>query len=124
MPPGSADALRRVRTICLALPEVTERASHGAPTFFIREKRSFASFADNHHGDGRIAVWCAAPSGVAERLIAEEPARFFRAAYVAHLGWVGMRVDNAPDWKVVRAVLDDAYETIAAKLLKRSARRN
>lgn len=47
-------ALKRARKLCLGLPEVNERPSHGAPTFFIREKRSFVMFLDNHHGDGRL----------------------------------------------------------------------
>jgi hypothetical protein len=29
-----------MRAICLALPEVTERLSHGAPTWFVRDKSS------------------------------------------------------------------------------------
>ena len=31
-------ALARVRKHCLALPDVNERLSHGAPTFFIRQE--------------------------------------------------------------------------------------
>jgi hypothetical protein len=33
--------LGRVRELCLALPETSERLSHGAPTFFVRGKRAF-----------------------------------------------------------------------------------
>ncbi|MFL6115922.1 MAG: MmcQ/YjbR family DNA-binding protein, partial [Catenulispora sp.] len=43
-------ALERLRAICLALPEVEERLSHGEPTWFVRGKRSFAMFCDHHHG--------------------------------------------------------------------------
>jgi predicted DNA-binding protein (MmcQ/YjbR family) len=114
------DALRRIRRICLALPDVTERASHGMPTFFIRDRRTFVTFANNHHKDGRIAVWCAAPPGAAETLIGADPLRFFRAAYVAHLGWVGLRLDVDPDWKLVAAIVDDAYHTVAAKLPRKT----
>ena len=57
----SVRALARVRKICLALPEVNERPSHGAPTFFVRDKKTFVMFHDDHHGDGRLAIWCAAP---------------------------------------------------------------
>ena len=49
-------SLTRVREICLSLPETSERLSHGGPTFFIRGKRSFVTFMDNHHGDGRLAL--------------------------------------------------------------------
>src|SRR5712691_1056292 len=50
--------LAHIRKICLALPETSERPSHGAPTFFIRGKRAFVTYHDNHHGDGRLAIWC------------------------------------------------------------------
>ena len=36
--------LSRIRSACLALPETSERLSHGAPTFFVRGKRAFERF--------------------------------------------------------------------------------
>jgi hypothetical protein len=63
--------LARIRKICLALPETSERLSHGAPTFFVREKRAFLMVLTNHHGDGRFAIWCAAPDGVQQALVAD-----------------------------------------------------
>lgn len=63
----AAQALKRVRALCLALPETSERLSHGTPTFFIRDKKTFVSFWDKHHGDGRVAIWCAAPAGMRKR---------------------------------------------------------
>jgi hypothetical protein len=42
--------LERVRTLCLALPEVTERLSHGSPTWFVRGKKTFVMYLDDHHG--------------------------------------------------------------------------
>ena len=59
MPTRAERALEKVRTICAALPEVEERPSHGAPTFFYRGKKTFVMFHDDHHGDGRLAIWCA-----------------------------------------------------------------
>jgi len=35
------NSLERVRATCLGLPEVTERLSHGAPSFFVRGKTCF-----------------------------------------------------------------------------------
>ena len=58
-----AKVLGKLREICLALPETSERLSHGAPSFFVREKRAFLMVLTNHHGDGRFAIWCAAPDG-------------------------------------------------------------
>ena len=62
-------ALAKVREICLGFPEVTERPSHGAPSFFIRGKKTICMFHDDHHGDGRLAVWCPAFPGVQEELV-------------------------------------------------------
>src|SRR5262245_58820468 len=69
--------LERVRELCLALPETSERPSHGAPTFFVRGKRSFLMVLTNHHGDGRFAIWCAAAPGMQQLLVEADPERFF-----------------------------------------------
>jgi hypothetical protein len=70
---------KRLRSICLALPEVSERLSHGAPSFFVREKRCFLMLFDDHHGDGRFAIWCAAPEGDQQLLVGADEQRFFSA---------------------------------------------
>ena len=69
MPRAASTPLARVRRICLSLPETTERKSHGAPSFFVRDKKCFLMLLDNHHGDGRFAIWCAAPPGNQELLV-------------------------------------------------------
>jgi hypothetical protein len=66
-------ALAEVRAACLALPEVTERLSHGSPTFFVRGKKTFVMFLNDHHGDGRLALWVAAAPGVQAEMVDEEP---------------------------------------------------
>jgi hypothetical protein len=113
----SRDPLDRVRTACLALPAVVERSSHGAPTFFAGGKKTFVMFMNDHHGDGRVALWCAAPAGAQQELLAENPARFFRPPYVGHRGWLGIRVDGQPDWDEVSEIIEDAYRTVASKAL-------
>jgi hypothetical protein len=110
-------ALDRMRKLCLALPETTERLSHGAPTWFIRDKKTFVMFLDDHHGDGRLAIWCAAPAGVQELLIEEEPVRFFRPPYVGHRGWLGVRLDVEVDWDEMAGIVEDAYRIVAPKQL-------
>ena len=104
-------ALKRVRALCLALPEATERLSHGAPCFFV--KKSFVMFLNDHHGDGRLAIWCAAPEGAQEAMIGADPERFFRPPYVGPSGWVGVRLDVRPNWDEIAGVIDDAYRTVA-----------
>lgn len=113
------DALARVRAACLALPETTERLSHGAPSFFFRDRSTFVMFHDDHHGDGRLAIWCAAPDGVQELLVEQEPDRFFRPPYVGHRGWLGVRLDVDPDGDELAVIIEDAYRRIAPPALVR-----
>ncbi|MGW6495001.1 MmcQ/YjbR family DNA-binding protein [Nonomuraea angiospora] len=110
------DALERLRALCLALPEVTERLSHGEPTWFVRGKKTFVMFADHHHDD-RLAFWCAAPPGAQGELVAEAPERFFRPPYVGHRGWLGVYLDVEVDWAEVTEIVADAYRQIAPKSL-------
>jgi hypothetical protein len=114
--------LERVRALCLALPEVTERLSHGAPTWFIRGRRSFATFQDDHHGDGRLALWCAAPEGMQAALIAGEPEHYFRPPYVGHRGWIGVHLDRGLDFNEIAGAIEDAYAEVAPASLVERAR--
>lgn len=107
--------LERVRSVCLALPETSERLSHGEPTFFVH-KKVFVMFADNHHGDGRIAVWLPVPPGLQTELIAGEPQTYFRPPYVGVRGWVGIELANISD-EDLRFHIEVAWELIAPKRL-------
>lgn len=114
-----------VREISLSLPETTERPSHGEPTFFVRGKRSFATVWDSHHGDGRFALICAAPSGMQATLVEADPERFFVPAYVGHRGWIGVRLDRGFDRHEIAGILEDAYAEVApTKLVEAAARRD
>ena len=114
--------LGRIRTICLELPETSERLSHGAPTFFVRGKRAFLMVLTNHHGDGRFAIWCAAPEGIQQALVEADPERFFVPPYVGHRGWLGMRLDRALDWDELAGIAEDAYAEVAPAQLLNAAR--
>ena len=105
--------LDRVRAICVALPEATERPSHGAPTWFVAGKKTFVMFHDDHHGDGILGLWCAAPPGVQGQLVDEEPDRFYVPAYVGHRGWIGVRLDRSPEWSEIAEIIEDAYRAVA-----------
>ena len=109
--------LERIRRICLALPEVSERLSHGAPTFFVRGKRAFVMVLTNHHGDGRFAIWCAAPDGLQATLVEADPERFFIPPYVGHRGWLGVRLDRALDWDELTGIVEDAFAEVAPRAL-------
>ena len=113
----SAETLERVRALCLGLPEVNERSSHGMPTFFIRDRKTFVNYVDNHHGDGILALWCACPEGLRPMLVEGDPEQFFIPPYVGHRGWIGVRLDRDPQWTVVADIIEDAYREIAPKTL-------
>ena len=111
------DALAHVRAICLALPEVTERPSHGSPAWFVRDKKTLVMFLDDHHGDGRLALWVPAPPGAQADMVEEEPDRFFVPPYVGGRGWVGVRLDRDVDWDEVGGIVTDAFRLVAPKRL-------
>ena len=111
----AADAeeqLARLRSACLALPQTSERPSHGGPAFFIRDKKCFVMFLDDHHQDGRLAIWCAAPDGVQAELVETDPERFFRPPYVGHRGWLGVHLRTVDDDELA-AIVTEAFRTVA-----------
>ena len=114
--------LGRVRAFCLALPETSERLSHGAPTFFVRGKRAFVMVPTDHHGDGRLAIWCAAPEGVQAMLVDADSGRFFVPPYVGHRGWLGVRLDRGFDDDEIAGIVEDAYAMVAPARLVAEAR--
>jgi hypothetical protein len=108
-----SDAERRVREICLALPGVTEKPSHGSPAFFAG-KQFVMLWSDGHHDHEFPHIWCAAAVGEQEALVGSSD-RFFRPPYVGHRGWVGMRLDGDVDWAEVAEVCTDAYRLVAPR---------
>jgi hypothetical protein len=117
-----ARILAAVGEICLALPETSERPSHGEPTFFIQGKRSFATVWDSHHADGRFALICAAPAGMQAALVGADPERFYVPPYVGHRGWIGVRLDHGFDRDEIAGIVEDAYAEVAPPKLVEAAR--
>lgn len=105
--------LKRVRLICGMIPGTIEKLSHGAPTFFT-PKRVFAMFANNHHGDGHIAVWVPAAPGAQATLIEEAPDTYFRPPYVGVAGWVGVELSKTDD-EQLGALIREAFRLVTAK---------
>jgi predicted DNA-binding protein (MmcQ/YjbR family) len=112
----NASPLPALRDLCLALPEVTEKLSHGEPTWF-GGKRTFVMYADRHH-DQRVAFWCAAPDGAQELLVRLAPEKFFRPPYVGVRGWLGVYLDVAVDWDEIADLVLDAYRQIATPRMR------
>ena len=112
------DPLEKLRKLCLALPETTERISHGEPTWFVRGKKVFVMYSDHHHDD-RLAFVCAAPDGAQETLVGTDPERFYVPAYVGHRGWLGVYLDvPGVDWDQIADLVVEAYRVVAPKRLQ------
>jgi hypothetical protein len=111
------DLDQAVREVCLWLPEAEEFLSHGSPNFRVRGK-TFATYAVNHHGDGRVALWLNALPGSQELHVRAEPAHFFVPPYVGPRGWLGVIVDGGVAWKRVAALVREAYEKAAPAELR------
>jgi hypothetical protein len=106
-----------VRGICLALPEVAETVSHGSPEYRVG-KRSFATYAVNHHGDGRVALWLRMPPGAQSLYVDAEPDYFFVPPYVGPRGWLGVELDRGLAWPRIDALVREAYGHTAPQHLR------
>jgi len=105
--------------MCRELPESREQDSWGRPTFRTPQ-RLYAMFMCDHHGDGRVALWCRAPAGAQSSLVAAEPDRFFVPPYVGPSGWIGidlLRVGEAETAYFLR----EAWRLAAPRMLRRLA---
>lgn len=118
----ATDHLPRLRQVCLSLPEVEERISHGEPAWFVRGRKQFVTFADHHHDD-RVAFWCAAPEGAQRMLVESHPDRFIVPPYVGGRGWVGCYLDGSVDWDELDDIVLDAYLTVAPAGLRARVKR-
>jgi hypothetical protein len=117
----SEKQLKRVRRMCMDLPECTEKLSHGEPTFFVN-KKVFVIFADNHHDDGRLAVWLPVAMGEQELLIEASPETFFKPPYVGTRGWVGIELKHISNNDLASFIMG-AWKLIAPKRLHKNLER-
>jgi predicted DNA-binding protein (MmcQ/YjbR family) len=112
------DLATALRELCLAFPETDWIVSHGAPNFRVRGK-SFATYQLNHHGDGRVALWLAAPPGAQQLYTEMESQAYFVPPYVGPRGWLGIELDKVP-WVTVAKRVREAFAEAAPKSVLRS----
>jgi len=108
-----------VREICLSFPEAEEAPTHGFPNYKVRGK-SFAMYAVNHHGDGRVSLWLNSPSGAQDIHVRGEPRHFFVPPYVGPRGWLGVNLDKGLSWNRIAVLVREAYEKVAPPKLSES----
>ncbi|MDI3285798.1 MmcQ/YjbR family DNA-binding protein [Polyangium sp. 15x6] len=118
----SEAAFERIRAICLALPGTAEVTKHARPCFAVHDK-TFVMFMDNHHGDGRLALWCKATPDAQQMVIDSDPSRFFVPPYVGRQGWIGARLDRDPDWGAITAIVEEAHRLAAPRSTRKSVPR-
>ena len=110
------DRLERLRTICLALPEATEKVAWGDPTWRVRNK-IFTMQKGNVEG-GTPSIWLKVEDGGQAVLVESKPERFFVPPYVGHKGWVGIDMARGRiPWGLVEELIRDSYRLIAPKRL-------
>ena len=82
----------------------------------------FVMFLDDHHADGRLAVWCKATHDEQRARVASDPDVFFIPPYVGVKGWVGARLDcPTVDWIDLAILLEQGWTDIAPKRMARDA---
>lgn len=109
--------LVRLTKLCLAFPEAARELAGQHARFQVRDK-TFAWYLDDHHGDGIVSVSCKMALDENREVAALDPARFYLPAYMAHRGWIALRLDVAKiDWNEVEELVTESYRRIAPKRL-------
>ncbi len=108
------DLLEKTRKLCLGLPQTSEKEAWGGPTFRVKGKM-FAMYMDQHHGDGRVALWVNADAGARDALVEADPRRFFVPPYMGPRGWLGVRLDKRLGWRRIGDIVEEAWRRTAPK---------
>ena len=116
-PNNRPELLEKVRSLCLSFPETSEKQAWGGPTFRVKGKM-FVMYMDDHHGDGRVALWCKADAEDRDGIVAGDPARFFVPPYVGPKGWLGVRLDKRLAWNRVSAIVEQSWCLAAPKKVR------
>jgi predicted DNA-binding protein (MmcQ/YjbR family) len=106
---GHADAMKRIRALCLDLPESTEVEAWGHPTFRAGKKL----FAALGHDAGELTLGMKMSFERQDELLKD--ARFYPTPYAARLGWVSLRIDGKCDWDEIGGLIEEAYRQVALK---------
>ncbi|MBO9552983.1 MmcQ/YjbR family DNA-binding protein [Cellulomonas sp.] len=112
-----AEARRRIGDVVARLPEATAEVDpYGNTGFFTRGKR-FAWILPDHHGDGRLALWCKADRHEQQAIVARDPDRYFVAPYMGRHGWVAAHLDKAhsPDWAELEEIVETGWRMSATR---------
>ena len=115
-----SDPFAAVRRHCLAIDGVTEKLSHGSPSFFAKGTPSrtgpcFVMCMDDHHGSGILGLWLAAPAGAQQAAVGTDPDTFFVPPYVGGRGWLGVRMDRTLSDEELFELIDEAHGAVCPR---------
>jgi predicted DNA-binding protein (MmcQ/YjbR family) len=114
-PMASPEALhKKLREICLPLPEVAETVKWGH-TVFVAGKKMFAVIGG--HNDQPTIGFKTTFAKQAELVNRRE---FYPSPYAAKHGWVTMDASGKVDWEEVAGFLKESYRLVALKRMLKS----
>jgi predicted DNA-binding protein (MmcQ/YjbR family) len=100
--------LQKLRSLCLSLPETSEKASWGHPNFRAG-KKTFVAF---ERVKGRASMAFRLDRHEVDRLL--ERKDFFVTPYGRGL-WVSLWADPPSDWRTVERLVQRSYRVVALK---------
>jgi predicted DNA-binding protein (MmcQ/YjbR family) len=107
-----AEVLKKLRKVCLSLPEATETVTWRHPTFQVDGK----TFSVLEEYKGELGVCVKVEKELQDIFLKDN--RFFRTPYIGKQGWVTLRVHSAKlNWKEIRDLLAGSYRLVASKRL-------
>jgi len=102
--------LKRLRQICVALPETSEVTAWGHPNFKVA-KKTFAAF-EKYKGEWAIAFKAEKEH---QQFLVGTDERFYVSPYVGKDGWVSMKIRDGVDWAQVKTLIAESYRLTATK---------
>lgn len=102
--------LKKMRDICMKLPEVTEGTQFGSPCFKAGKK----TFCNLHRWEGEteLQAWVGADRQAA---LTSFDDRYRIPAYIGHNGWISFDLSGKPSWTEVESLVRESYRHFALK---------
>ena len=114
----SAERRAQLVEICQSFPKVEDEVAGDQHIAFRINKRIFAYYLFDHHGDGRIAFCFKSSLSEQRRQVRDDPDNFFVPPYLGSKGWIAIRLDSDEvDWEIVRQFARRAYQALAPRKL-------
>ena len=105
--PTEESVLERLRGICSALPDATEKLTFGHPTFQANGKTF--TVLETYRNELSICV----KVGKTLQGMFEADPRFYRTPYIGKHGWVSLKVYAAPlNWTEIKSLVRQSRELV------------